>query len=795
MQAVNVIVNLNTSQLNHCFTYAVPREMNETAEFGKRVLVDFRGKKTEAFIIDRLEADPDLAVKPILKVLDEEAVFNHELLELAQWMADYYSVSLAMILSMIIPRQLQRKTSWRVTPAVSQEAFAAACPDRGELTDFMELLWSKGELNLTAATRMIGRKPLQEMIDQGLLSLNGSYRQIRVRRNDKIYILDLLQYEQNRAALSKKAPRQSQALEILAANPSLSCAEFDKLVPRSITAALIKKGLVSLGKISPEIVSPDFQLNEEQVDAINRITGSINGNRYEEYLLFGITGSGKTEVYVRTALATIDQGKTVIVLVPEIALTRQLVEIFSRRIEDIAVLHSAMSAGERYEEWKRIKRGEAKLVLGPRSAVFAPLPRLGLVIMDEEQEYSYKQEETPRYHTRDIARERACRSGAVLLLGSATPALETFYRVTTGQAQLLRLTSRTAGASVPRVIIEDMRKSFKSGNRGVISPYLRESLNRVLKMEQQSILFINRRGHSPMTICRECGNIASCPNCSVGMTYHRDLNQNVCHYCNIHLPQPSVCGICGSRHLQMAGTGTQKVEDEIRGLFPQARIARLDLDSSRRQGAQKEILQAMGERRIDILIGTQMVAKGFDFPLVSLVGVIDADSLLNLPDYRARERSFQLLVQVAGRAGRSDITGEVIIQTYNPQEPLFEKVVSQDYERFYRDEIKIRSALEYPPFNEVLRIVVNSDTESSCRDYAIELAKFIEEVIDAKEDSIMILGPAPCPISKIKNRYRHQIIIKCLNSLLLRSIAAKINNRINPSDIKLELDLNPMVTF
>jgi primosomal protein N' (replication factor Y) len=245
----------------------------------------------------------------------------------------------------------------------------------------------------------------------------------------------------------------------------------------------------------------------------------------------------------------------------------------------------------------------------------------------------------------------------------------------------------------------------------------------------------------------------------------------------------------------MAGTGTQKVEDEIRALFPQARIARLDLDSSRQQGAQKEILQAMGERRIDILIGTQMVAKGFDFPLVSLVGGIDADSLLNLPDYRARERSFQLLVQVAGRAGRSDIAGEVIIQTYNPQEPLFEKVVSQDYESFYRDEIKIRSALEYPPFNEVLRIVVNSDTESSCRDHAVELAKFIEEVIDAKEDSIMILGPAPCPISKIKNRYRHQIIIKCLNALLLRSIAAKINNRINPSDIKLELDLNPMVTF
>jgi len=796
MQAVNVIINLSTNQLNNSFTYLVPEDMTTEIGFGKRVLVDFRGKKIEAFVVGLLEIENDPELKPVLKVLDQEEVFNHELLELAQWMADYYSVSLSMVLSMIIPRLLHHKTSMRLIANVSREEFFKTnCDIEIPVKDFLENLWAKKEVDLAETSRYLNKIQLDDLMSRGLVGMTGIYKTSRVLRNDSIYILNQVKFQEEISLIRRKAPRQAEALERLAAHPGINCNEFDKIVPRTITSALIKKGFVSIEKIKPKITVPEFELNNEQNDAISRIIKGLDGHQYSEYLLFGITGSGKTEVYIQAAQAAIDQGRSVIVLVPEIALTRQLVDIFSRRIPDIAVMHSAMSAGERYEEWKRIKRGDAKLVLGPRSAIFAPTPDLGLIIMDEEQENSYKQEETPRYHVRDIARQRARLSAAVFLMGSATPALESYYRTETKKTELLRLSQRTAGAVMPEVVIEDMRNSFKSGNRGLVSDYLRNRIGHALIMGQQSILFINRRGHSPMTICKECGNIASCPNCSVGMTFHRDLEQNVCHYCNRHSPQLTVCQVCGSRHLQLAGVGTQKVEEEIRRLFPEARIDRLDLDSSRPKGAQKAILQAMKEGSIDILIGTQMVAKGLDFPMVSLVGVIDADSLLNLPDYRARERCFQLLVQVAGRAGRADIHGEVIIQTYNPQEPLFQKVVSHDYQSFYDDEIKIRRLLEYPPFTDILRIVISGEAEPACQEYSGELARFIEEMIDAKEDSIMILGPAPCPISKIKKRFRYQIMIKCFSSLLLRSIAAKINNRNHPASIKIELDLNPMATI
>ncbi len=796
MQAVSVIINLNTSQLNHSFLYIVPEELSEEAVFGKRVLVDFAGKKTEAFVVGRQEIDSTAGLKSLIRVLDQEAVFNQELYQLAQWMADYYSVSLALILTMMIPQLLHHKKSLRLIAAVNQQQYEAAYIGQAKpYKEFMEQLWLQKELSLNATRKTINQEQLEELQKLDLVSVIGSYGSTRTRASDIIYVLDHHKMEKEITAIRKKAPRQAEALDLLASNPGFSCVEFDRMVTRSVSQALIKKGLIASVKPKLEITIPDFELNQEQTQAIGFIQKSLHTRQYEEYLLFGITGSGKTEVYIKAAQAAIEQGRSVIVLVPEIALTRQLVDIFSHRIADLAVLHSAMTAGERYEEWKRIKRGEVQLVLGPRSAIFAPLSDLGLIILDEEQENSYKQEETPRYHARDIARQRAHLTNSVLLLGSATPALETYYRTTTGAARLLHLPRRTGGAIIPEIVIEDMRKSFKSGNYGMISRNLQERLQHALIMGQQSILFINRRGYSPMTICRECGNMTSCPNCSVAMTYHHDIKQNVCHYCNAQRPQSSFCEICGSQHLQLAGTGTQKVEEEIRRLFPQARIARLDLDSSRPRGAQKAILEDMKARRIDILIGTQMVAKGLDFPLVSLVGVVDADSLLNLPDFRARERCFQLLVQVAGRAGRADIPGEVVIQTYNPQEPLFAKVVSQDYKSFYDDEITIRRRLDYPPFNDILRMVVSSENESVCQKHSNELAKYIEEMIDAKEDSIMILGPAPCPISKIKNRFRYQILIKCNSSLLLRSIAAKMNNIAHPANLKLELDINPMVTI
>ncbi len=697
---------------------------------------------------------------------------------------------------MMIPALLHRKRAKQLLAGIDADRYYKLYKNR-ELPheELFKQLWSQGQLTMGEALRYISQEEMKQRIAEGLLLVTGIYKETRASKAAYVYLPDNFDPEQDLDKVKRRAPRQAEAMQILLSHQSMKRELFDQLIPRQTIQALLKKGLIKIERHQDRLIKPDYLLNDEQEAAVREIEDAIRTRQNAELLLFGVTGSGKTEVYLKAAQACIDAGQSVIVLVPEIALTRQLVEVFSLRIPDIAVLHSGMPAGERYDEWKRIKRGEARLVLGPRSAVFAPVPQLGLIIIDEEQESTFKQEELPRYHAREVARERARLESAVLLLGSATPAIETYHRAITGDIKLLALSKRIAGATMPRVMIEDMRNSFKSGYRGLISLNLQARIKQGLQKGEQSILFINRRGYSPMTICRECGTIASCPNCSVGMSYHRDINQNICHYCNYHSQQKAECSICGSTHLQLMGSGTQKVEEEIRRLFPAARVERLDMDSSRPRGAQKSILTAMKSQEIDILIGTQMVAKGLDFANVSLVGIVDADSILNLPDFRAGERCFQLLVQAAGRAGRANIPGDVVIQTYNPDAPVIKLAASQDYKKFYHAENRIRRLLQYPPYTELLRIVFNSSSEERCRDFSLATAIYIEEMIDAKEDDIMLLGPAPCPIYKIKNRYRYQIILKCASSLLLRSIAANIIKKASPADLKLELDLNPMITM
>lgn len=796
MKAAEVLINLPTNQLNTGFSYSIPDHLSAQACFGKRVLVDFGGKKTEGFIIEEYDDASGEVLKPVLQVLDQEPVFNEQLLQLAGWMADYYSASLALVLSMMIPRLLHRKKEKKLLAGLEPEQYYKRfAPPNLPNEDLFKQLWTKGQLTYSQVLNYVDEEDMNQLLADGLLLTTGVYKQSRVFKTAYAYSLAEFDPAQDMDKLKKRAPRQAEAIELLIAQPTLERDAFDRMIPRSAVQALLKKGYIKIERRQGSIQQADFSLNDEQMNAIAHINTAVAEGKNKEFLLFGVTGSGKTEVYLHAAQACINAGKSVIVLVPEIALTRQLVDIFSRRIPNIAVLHSGMPAGERYDEWKRIKRGEAPLVLGPRSAVFAPVPDLGLLIIDEEQENTFKQEEQPRYHARDAARQRARQESAILLLGSATPSMETYHRAVSGQMQLLPLGKRTAGAAMPRVMIEDMRSSFKSGYRGLISRNLQDRIRESLQKNEQSILFINRRGYSPMTICRECGTIATCPHCSVGMSYHRDLNVNICHYCNYHQPQKESCSACGSSHLQLLGSGTQKVEEEVRTLFPAARTARLDLDSSRRKGAQKEILTAMKNREIDILIGTQMVAKGLDFANVSLVGIVDADSILNLPDFRSGERCFQLLVQAAGRAGRANVPGDVVIQTYNPDAPVIKLAAAQNYQHFFREEDRLRRLLQYPPYTELLRVVFHSGSEKQCIEYSRTIGNYIEEMIDAKEDDIMILGPAPCPISKIKNRYRYQMIIKCPSNLLLRSIAANISKKNHPADLKLDLDLNPMMTM
>lgn len=796
MNAVGVLINIPTSQLNTLFTYIVPDELNDQVGFGKRVLVDFAGKATEAFVLEELDIEENQGIKAILRILDQEPVFDQGLLNLAHWMAEYYAASLALVLSMMIPNLLHRKKKSKIIAGIEADKYYRLY-DQGNRPheELLKILWSCGELSMSEALQFLSRSALNKAVNSGLLVVTGVYQARPQIKAAHIYVTNSFDRVNDLAKLQRKAPRQAEAMELLLFRQSMELAEFNQVVNRQTTKALLQKGYIKLERPPHQLINPNYSLNNEQQAAVQAITAALGKEHHEEFLLFGVTGSGKTEVYLHAAQAAIQSGRSVIILVPEIALTRQLVDVFSKRIPDIAVLHSGMPAGERYEEWKRIRRGEASLVLGPRSAVFAPVPRLGLIILDEEQESTFKQEELPRYHARDVARQRARMESALLLLGSATPAIETYHRAMTGEIKLLSLTQRTAGAAMPGVIIEDMKKSFKQGYRGLISLPLQERIKQGLKNGEQTILFINRRGYSPMTICRECGTIATCPSCSVGLTYHRDRNINVCHYCNYQHIQKPTCESCGSTHLQLLGAGTQKVEEEIGVLFPQARVERLDMDSSRKKGTQKKILQAMKNREIDILIGTQMVAKGLDFPSVSLVGVVDADSILNLPDFRAAERCFQLLVQAAGRAGRADIAGDVFIQTYNPEAPVIQMAASQDYNSFYHEENRIRKLLDYPPYTDLLRIVFHSQSDEQCRSFSVATALYIEEMIDAKEDDIMLLGPAPCPIQKIRNRYRHQLILKCSSSLLLRSIAASIIKKGSPADLRLEVDLNPMITM
>jgi primosomal protein N' (replication factor Y) len=796
MKSVEVVINLATSKLNNSYTYAVPEKLAAEVAFGKRILIDFGGKKVEGYIVTEQREDCATGMKPVLKVLDSEAVFDSALLELARWMAEYYLCPLALALNLMVPRILHRQKGSCILPTIDAMLFKHLQEQGAELNqNLFTQLWDQGELAMKQALKYVNREELLAYEQSGFITSSGVYRRGRVYKKGQVYSLGNFNPELDLPPLQRRAPRQAEIMQLLLQSQELSQEYLDGIIAPASMRALLKKDYVHLRRVIDPILSSDLDLNEEQKLAVRQLEKALLAGKHSELLLFGVTGSGKTEVYLKAAEMALAQGRGVIILVPEIALTRQLVDVFASRIEGTAVLHSGMSSSERYDEWRRIKHGEARLVLGARSAVFAPVLDLGLVIIDEEQEGSFKQEELPRYHAREVARQRARLESAVMLGGSATPAIETYWGAREGAVKLLVLQERVGGGRIPQVTIEDMRKAGTNPPHGLLGPLLRDKIKQSLDRGEQIILFINRRGYTPMTICGECGNIAKCPACSVGMTYHRDIGQNVCHYCNRHLPIESKCSRCGSKHLQQIGAGTQRIEEETRRIFPQARVERLDIDSSRRQGAQKSILDRMKKHEIDILIGTQMVAKGLDFPDVSLMGIVDADSILNLPDFRAGERCFQLLVQAAGRAGRSNGAGEVIIQTYNPDHPVIQLAASQDYRRFYKYEIAVRKMLNYPPFTELLRIVFSAESEEQVQAMAATTAHYIEDVIDASEEEILLLGPAPCPIQKIRHRYRYQLIIKCGSLDLLRSIASYILAKGTPKHVKIEIDLNPITTI
>ncbi len=774
---VQVLAEIPQLQDEGFFTYLVPQPLQDRVLPGKRVLIPL-GNQVARGIIFEVEQGDERDLKPILAILDREPLLSAEMLALARWMAHYYMAPLTKVVKAMVPSALDDPRKEILVPGEA----AAHTPLPPGIYEKLGRSWKDSDLP---------GEQLAELLRNGLV-------EVEVTGNEESYSTGV-QYvlapgvsDQVIAQLAKKAPRQARALKYFR-DQQVPVAE--RRAVEAVGAAVLRR-LVAKGLIERKEAVPGFHqdplLNQEQVLAAERILAALDREENRTFLLFGVTGSGKTEVYLKALEHARRRGKQSLVLIPEIGLTQQIIGIFEQRLGPrVSVLHSRLTDSERVLEWLRTRRGEADVVVGARSAVFAPFKDLGLIIIDEEQEPSFHQEENPRYHAREVAVKRAELNGAVVVLGSATPSLESFHRAQTGEYELLRLNQKIAASGRRDIRIVDIKRSYRSGIQAV-SPELLDELRECMQARHQAIVFINRRGYSTAVLCAMCGLVLTCRSCEVALTYHRDIHRAVCHYCGKERTVPAQCPRCQKNSLRFLGTGSQKVEEELRTLLPEARIVRMDTDSTRSRGDHGKIIQSIRERKIDLVVGTQMIAKGFDFPGVAVVGVVNADPLLDLPDFRARERAFQLLVQVAGRAGRGASGGRVVIQTFAPEDALFQLVQGEDYEGFYREEIAFREALGYPPFTHLVKLMFSGPDEGLIKEEADYTRTLLEEMTGEIEEDIAILGPAPCVRRKIKNRYRYQILLKSPNLDLMRGITRCIIDRRLPPRVRLDIEVDPL---
>lgn len=764
-QIAKVAVAAATYAIDKPYDYLAPEELGVAV--GSRVLVPFgRGNRTsEAVVLSLYRAVPEKPLKAIRECLDDAPILSQREIKLALWMRQRYFCTLYDAIHTVLPAAVwyRYREIWQVAEGVEQEDLSekesAVCRAIGEgtqETDALKEIFGEGVVPL-----------LRELKKRGVLSVETvSNRKIGDKMvrwvTLKIDAADALQFADTK---QKKAPRQSDAVRFLSEHGETASRDLCYFTGATMATlkALEKQGIIALqereeyriGAKACHMQALPIILNEEQQAVFSDIlTQSLSG-KAGVTLLHGVTGSGKTLVYIRLAQELLKAGKSVMILVPEIALTPQMMARFTAYFGDeVALLHSALRDTERYDQWKRIRRGEAHIVLGTRSAVFAPLQNIGLIVLDEEQEGSYESENAPCYHARDIAKYRCVQEGARLLLGSATPTVETNYYAKRGDYQLSQMVRRYNEKDLPRVIVADMRRELRSGNTGSISRELYEELKENLRRGEQSILFLNRRGSSRQLLCPECGYVPQCPKCSVYLTYHSANNRLMCHYCGYSEKAAEECPECGGQ-LKHIGTGTQKVEEELHELFPDTPVLRMDADTVG-EGHEK-LLREFEVKKIPILLGTQMVAKGLDFENVTLVGVLAADLSLYVDHYRAGERTFSLLTQVVGRAGRGDKEGRAVIQTYTPQNDVIQAAAQQDYERFYGGEIHLRKLRRDPPFADQFMMTVTGVEEERVRRACGEIRNSLVRV--AKEYDLEVLGPAPAPIVKVNNRYRYRLTL------------------------------------
>lgn len=809
----SVAIENSTFSFDKAYDYLVDSIDCDTLKAGCRVLVPFgSGNKCRQGIVVQVsdcEVSKDRRLKKISSVIDKTPVMSDEMLQLMHWIKERTFCTLFDAAKTILPAGMCHRTITSYT-AVSDADYSFCNDDEKQIFEYIRD--SKGFVEGEKVLKTLGfcadLTILEKMTASGLLIRN--YDSVRKTGDLTVKMVRITESGINLLDSTERlTKKQRETLSVLRDIGSVSVKElcyFTGFTP-SVIQALSKKNLVELYDnevyrnpydcVSDICEKSEIILNAEQQTAYENLLSQYNNSDGGASLLYGVTGSGKTQVYLKLIDDMLIMGKQVIVMVPEIALTPQTLNIFHHRYgKDVAVFHSALSAGQRTDEWKRVRNGEVKIAIGTRSAIFAPFDNLGLIIVDEEQEHTYKSEQTPRYNAKDIARFRCVYHKALMVLASATPSIETYANARKGRYTLNKLTKRYSASDLPEVRIVDMCMDSLSDS-SYFSSELADALKENLEAGHQSILLINRRGYNTFASCKSCGYVFTCPSCSISMTYHHANGRMMCHYCGYSQPFTTKCPECSSDNVRYSGYGTQKIEDELSFILPEARILRMDADSTMSRFSHEEKLNSFAKGDYDILLGTQMVAKGLDFENVTLVGVINADVQLNNDDFRSQERTFDLLTQVVGRAGRGKYKGKAIIQTMNPENDVITMASEQDYERFFEDELKIRKMLVYPPYCDICLVGFVGINESMVRTASVKFLDLVKQKLntDYKDEKVIILGPMPARVSKVSNKFRHRLIIKCKNSKNFRKMIGEILTEISSisafNKTTVYIDMNP----
>jgi len=797
-QYVEVLVNKNVGGLYKTYQYKVADSIQKEITIGSRVIVPFGSILVDGFVLQLEKKAKIDNIKEVISVVDSDLALDEEIISIAKWMSEQYLCPLALCLRCFLPLGSISKVKKYVSVAKNVSTEEMDNEDR----EIIEYVRGKGKVLLSSLQRKFNssQNAIRNLKSKGILQENTELESgTKEKKIKKVYLA--VDNETAEKMITTRAVKQKKIVSILRQNNGIPLKNLiDKAnCDYSTVKALQNKKIVAVkeendqGSHEPVKVERK-KLLPQQKSILNTLTEALLAETASRFLLHGVTGSGKTEIYVRLVEKAISFGKQAIVLVPEITLTLNLVKQLHGEFGDsVAVLHSGITASEKYNYWRKIKNGECKVVVGARSAVFAPCKNLGLIVIDEEHEWTYKQDVNPKYHTREVAWKRIQMKKGVLLLGSATPSLETYWRTRGTDLKLLHMKNRVHNRPLPYVEVVDMREEIRNGNYNIFSRYLIESLHHTIQKNESAMLLVTRRGFASFILCKSCGFVMECPNCQVTLTVHKDKGVLQCHYCQHKRRIPDKCPQCGSVNWKPYGVGTQRVEEELTKRFGD-KVIRVDSDSTSKKGATEELLGEF-EKKGGIMVGTQMIAKGLHFSNVTLVGVIDADSVLKLPDFRARERNFQLLTQVAGRAGRGKKKGKVVIQTYNPSDLSILTAQNHDYLSFYNEEIKQRKTFNYPPFVHLVQCTLIHGNEITVGKAALKLKELVKENISGYENVVMILGPAPASVAKIKNKYRWQLILKSKNLKFARKVMARsLHNFYEDfgTSVKVEVDVNPV---